>query len=773
MMDSRKGQISTHYEHTSHVLERRRSLFPSDIDSEEDSDLGHISPLHFDSDLEDINYLQQEDNGLLLSRTDTIEDYDILGVVEHIQGSICTPINAKYACSETMSPLYISPCMKFSENTVVNETPSKISPIYKLKTPHDTCNTNSKLPKLVRKSLLDSSENSLSKRQLSPLNYPEEIKNKTKHLKVDPKNSKVRTTLFPEVDISLPTKSFYPKTESIMDKVQSKNNIFNKSPVLNNSTRKIRTRKRIGQINAGVHHKIRKPKQKSLNRVSLVKAAINAVNNSAINEYIKDLKQLNMPQNEHIPLIENKENKDPSPASKVVDQKFSAPKLIETKTFADASKLETCNTKKRPLSPISEPDPKKKFFKLSRAKGVVTVNKNIKVQVDHGKMTLIEKGKKKKSQKIDYDSSDLTVDEPLLPNIDSILSSLENDSCDMKENSSKLILQAHCSVSASENSILLHPQPAQCTANLILSPISQMCDVTSGLALNSPKKVKNLTSILNEMPSGTPGNVDDANIFDKQNSSNVVKQKLFPIFCSRNIAIPEKKESKTFTRTAKRFKNLEESQMLIDAGQKKFGVTQCLECNIVYHIGDPSDENMHLNYHNAGHVLKFSGWKNEKVVADFHNNGRIIQIVPGDSKIWWKKVKDLMDVINRELGCFELEFSLDHCQIFLYIKSRSIIGCVVTVPKTEGHRMLTSKQNEADMCSEENYPIKCGISRIWVSHNYRKQGIGSALMNCVKKNFMFGYILDNNDIAFSPPTEQGKNFAKSYFKTPNYLIYYV
>lgn len=608
MTEARKGQSDTHYEHTSHVLERRRSLFPSDIGSEEDSDLGHISPLHFDSDLEDLNYLQQGDNGLLLSKTDSISDYDILGVVEHIQGSICTPINAKnYACSETMPPLYISPCMKFCENTTINETPSKLSPIYKLKTPHDTCNTNSKLPKLVRKSLLDSSENSFSKRQLSPYNSPEE--NKNKQLKLDPKNSKVRTTLFPEVDISLPTKIFYPKSESVMGKVQPKKNIFTKSPILQNSTRKVKTRKRIGQINAGVCHKIRKPKQKTLNKVSLVKAAMNVANSAAINEYIKDLKQINMPQTEQIKLIQNKENADPNSKSKRIDQKFVAPKLIKTKEHNDASKaLETGNNKKRPLSPVTEPDPKKKFFKFSRGKGVVTVNKNIKVQVDHGKMTLIEKEKKKKVPQIDYDSSDLTVEDPLLPNIDNILSSLESDNGDinLKESGSKIILQAHSSVSASENSILLHPQPAQCTANLILSPISQMCDVTSGLALNSPKKVKNLTSILNEMPNGTCDNADDPNLFSKQVSLDVVKQKLFPIFNSRNITIPEKNECKTFTRTAKKFKNLEESQMLLDAGQKKFGVTQCPECNIVYHIGDPSDENMHLNYHNAGHVLKFS-----------------------------------------------------------------------------------------------------------------------------------------------------------------------
>ncbi|KAJ8925641.1 hypothetical protein NQ315_009486 [Exocentrus adspersus] len=419
----------------------------------------------------------------------------------------------------------------------------------------------------------------------------------------------------------------------------------------------------------------------------------------------------------------------------------------------------TTNNKKRPSTPPLEPDPKKKFFKFSRGKGVVTVNNNIKVQVDHGKMTLIEKQKKKQMpKKIDFDMSDLTVEDTNLPNVNSILSLLEDDNSDAssKNNGSKIILQAHSSVSASENSILLHPQPVPPAANLILSPISQMCDVTSGLALNSPKRVRNLTSVLNEISSESSRNTDEGKTSESSTPSDVKRRRAKRSFAQQ-----------------KNLKTWKKSQMLLDAGQKRFGVTQCTECSILYHIGDPSDEAMHSNYHNSRNVLKFVGWKNERIVANFGSNGRIIQILPGDSKIWWRKVMDLMEVINRELGCFDMEFKLDDCQAFLYIKSRSIAGCIVAVPKTEGHRMLTTKQNEADMCSEMKYQIKCGIPRIWVAHSHRKQGVGRALMNAVKNNFMSDYILQNDDIALSPPTEMGKNFAKSYFKTPNYLIYYV
>lgn len=48
-----------------------------------------------------------------------------------------------------------------------------------------------------------------------------------------------------------------------------------------------------------------------------------------------------------------------------------------------------------------------------------------------------------------------------------------------------------------------------------------------------------------------------------------------------------------------------EDQYQLDAGQKAFGATQCPECNIVYQLGNPEDENAHLNYHNSVRTLKF------------------------------------------------------------------------------------------------------------------------------------------------------------------------
>ncbi len=50
-----------------------------------------------------------------------------------------------------------------------------------------------------------------------------------------------------------------------------------------------------------------------------------------------------------------------------------------------------------------------------------------------------------------------------------------------------------------------------------------------------------------------------------------------------------------------------ENQMILDAGQKKYGAIQCPECLMVYHVKDPEDELLHAGIHGiVNDTLKFS-----------------------------------------------------------------------------------------------------------------------------------------------------------------------
>lgn len=45
------------------------------------------------------------------------------------------------------------------------------------------------------------------------------------------------------------------------------------------------------------------------------------------------------------------------------------------------------------------------------------------------------------------------------------------------------------------------------------------------------------------------------------------------------------------------------------------------------------------------------GWKRERIVGYFEDNqARVLEVGPNDSKAWWKKVMDVIYVVNMELG---------------------------------------------------------------------------------------------------------------------------
>lgn len=125
-------ESTTQFNNSLTNLNRRRSLFPcDDLDSESDSDLGHISPLNFDSSFDQgyFNILTKQSQNV----PNIVGEYDIIGVVENQNQLEHTP-QGKNPQLEVMSHLYLSPHYSKMETTVA-ETPSKTSSFFKLKTP--------------------------------------------------------------------------------------------------------------------------------------------------------------------------------------------------------------------------------------------------------------------------------------------------------------------------------------------------------------------------------------------------------------------------------------------------------------------------------------------------------------------------------------------------------------------------------------------------------------------------------------------------------------
>lgn len=171
-----------------------------------------------------------------------------------------------------------------------------------------------------------------------------------------------------------------------------------------------------------------------------------------------------------------------------------------------------------------------------------------------------------------------------------------------------------------------------------------------------------------------------------------------------------------------------DQQYQIDAGQKAFGLKQCPTCDMQYSVHEPEDELLHLKYHNSVNILSFKGWNNERVVTELDEwglNGRIIFVCETDNKAKKDRIKDILELVDRDLGfasrqelkpktlvCFNdmIAFSIHSInynsfyKVYLAIAKQQIVGVLVAQPLESAHRLKT--ENGIDFTSAETYPAK-------------------------------------------------------------------
>ncbi|XP_067874606.1 N-acetyltransferase ESCO2 [Heterodontus francisci] len=236
----------------------------------------------------------------------------------------------------------------------------------------------------------------------------------------------------------------------------------------------------------------------------------------------------------------------------------------------------------------------------------------------------------------------------------------------------------------------------------------------------------------------------------------------------------------------KDFDKVFSDQLIIDAGQKHFGAIICKSCGMIYTAASPEDEAQHIQYHQRFlEGLHYVGWKKERVVAEYLD-GKIILILPDDPKYALKKVEEVRELVDNELG-FQ-QATLSHpgrSKTYMFISNeKKIVGCLIAEHIQQAFRVLSESTDQKKSENQELFEYHrawrcctipeeaiCGISRIWVFSLMRRKEIASRMVDTVRKTFMYGTYLNKNEIAFSDPTPSGKLFATKYCKTPNFLVY--
>ncbi|XP_055628317.1 N-acetyltransferase eco [Toxorhynchites rutilus septentrionalis] len=605
------------------------------------------------------------------------------------------------------------------------------------------------------------------------------------------------------------------------------------------STKKHTSSIRLGNINRGVFHRIKKPtKAKSL----VKKLSTSHILESTISILDKSMEKKNesrsMPATPEEPLLKQQLNRirrilqgtrNPIEQARPLSLSKSLVDLSNTSLYHDdSSDGESDDGRDGSLandlllnaeSEASENDDAKseggarKFFKSSSSKRIkreykvvnnvcATVRKGGKIQLNQSKL----KKRKYKSmfeEDFDFESEQLEVDDiisklnqsndgggGIVQKIDSQQSSarecqpqpVEIEFIDALRNevsndepipvqSNIIFVDRLSPLSDSQDNNCMQEVPAGdvCSPNgeYHQSPMTQIRTMTSEMSIT---KAVNVTDLLSK--AGDEGG------------------KLFPIFYrdhQRAVANAETSQDTyvgLFDSAWRQQKRLQTwrpigpSQMQIDAGQKQYGARQCPECDLVYSVHEPEEELIHENYHNSIHVLRFNGWKNEPAVAhvpEWDVTGRIlgIPIVLAMDKHRLRKVQQVLDVVDRELGYVEPCQLTQGSVVYLAVARSMVLGACVVQPLQCANRLLTIEgiEGSIDCCTTETYPVRCGISRIWISPRFRRHGIARTLLTVIKSHFIFGKQMSYDEIAFSAPTEAGKRLAESVTGRKDFLIY--
>ncbi|KAJ8010340.1 hypothetical protein DPEC_G00074050 [Dallia pectoralis] len=228
------------------------------------------------------------------------------------------------------------------------------------------------------------------------------------------------------------------------------------------------------------------------------------------------------------------------------------------------------------------------------------------------------------------------------------------------------------------------------------------------------------------------------------------------------------------------------NQAIIDAGQKHFGAVTCGVCGMLYSAANTEDESQHLLFHNQFiSAVKYVGWKKERILGEYPD-GKIILVLPDDPKYALKKVEEIREMVDNDLGFQQVETKCpSQTKTFLFISNdKKVAGCLIAEHIQEGYRVIEDagpegsegekvmfERQRAWCCSTTPEPALCGISRIWVFSMMRRRGIASRMIQCLRNNFIYGSCLSKEEIAFSDPTPDGKLFATHYCGTSQFLVY--
>jgi N-acetyltransferase len=274
---------------------------------------------------------------------------------------------------------------------------------------------------------------------------------------------------------------------------------------------------------------------------------------------------------------------------------------------------------------------------------------------------------------------------------------------------------------------------------------------------------------------------------------------------------PPQPQSTSNNQTKKKKKSNNHQQLFLDFGQSSFGKRSvCNICGMLRVHGVTEDDIQHAkvckDYKEGVTCL---GWKNERTLIHFNNDkttptrndDRIIEVRDCDVVQHRRKVLEVKRIVDAELGFAisgrqgstsgglgdkdddnVVEDPLNGLTSYLYISKKRVVGLLLVKRIQRAYQVvLPNNANDTDdKKTASSFSISrslkstralLGIHQIWVHSSHRNKGIASKLVTAARDHLIFGMAIPLELVAFSSPTEEGLQFARSYVGVERPLVY--
>ena len=247
-------------------------------------------------------------------------------------------------------------------------------------------------------------------------------------------------------------------------------------------------------------------------------------------------------------------------------------------------------------------------------------------------------------------------------------------------------------------------------------------------------------------------------------------------------------------------------------------MAECKECGFMYAEGEPSDEAEHRKHHKKHQqgVRVRGPLASRRVLSERHDGDRVVMLRPGDGTDAVRKLLEIRTTLEaalgpsssgssssgrRDLGGEDVSGDLElptGLQAYLFLEAHTgrVRGCAFAeaidsaycavppqAPSTEhgsehhGSSDAATHGDEADHITAVlrhdgvSVAAQVGISHIWVDARDRRKGVGTALLDAVRRHFATGFDIPKDRLAFSQPTALGRRLAANYSGGEAFLVY--